>query len=60
MTNIYLDIYNLISNHIFGGVVNVGSNQELITILLSSFACIFLFALPFLVVWKIISLIGRW
>lgn len=55
--NIYQDVYNIITTYLFGGSVPVGSNQELITIALSSIATIFVFALPFVVVLKLIKLI---
>lgn len=56
MIDIYANIYDLITTYIFGGVLD-SSNEELITICLSSIACIFVFALPFLVIWKVIKLI---
>lgn len=58
MINIYQTIYNLINTYIFGNIELVsGSNEELITMLLSSFATILLFALPFVAVYKIIKMI---
>ena len=55
--NIYQTFYDLIVNHIFGGSVVVGSHQELVCILVSTIACIFIIAIPFLVVWKVIKII---
>ena len=55
--NIYQDVYNIITTYLFGGNVAIGSNQELITIALASIATIFVFALPFVVVLKLIKLI---
>lgn len=55
--NIYQDVYNIITTYLFGGNVVIGSNQELITIALSSIATIFVFSLPFVVVLKLIKLI---
>lgn len=57
MTNIYQTIYDLVATYIFGGSVDVGTNQELVTMLLATCACIFVFALPFVVVWKVMKLI---
>lgn len=53
--SIYQTIYDLIETYIFTSV-EVGTYQELICIALSSCACIFLIALPFLIVWRIIRL----
>ena len=58
MVNIYGDIYSLIVQYLFGGV-ELSSEMELITIFLSSVATIFVFAIPFIVVWKVIQLIVR-
>lgn len=55
--SIYQEIYNLINTYIFGGLITAGSHQELVAILLSSAACIFIFALPFTIVLKIIKMI---
>lgn len=55
--NIYETCYNLINQYIFGSSLVSGSHEDLIAILLSSIATIFLFSLPFLIVWKVIKLI---
>lgn len=57
MVNIYDAIFNLIQAYLFGGSLLEGSPQELITVLLSSFATIFIFSIPFFVVKKVIELI---
>lgn len=55
----YQSIYNLIINAIFEGVVITGW-IELVVTTLSTIACLFAFAVPFIVVWKVIKLIvGR-
>lgn len=54
--SIYEQIYNLIQNYIYGNIVVVGSYQELVLVLLSTIACIFLMALPFIVVYRIIRM----
>lgn len=56
MVNIYQNCYELIHNYIFGGAT-LTSNTELITIALASAASIFCFAVPFMVVWKVIKMI---
>ena len=53
--NIYQDCLDLIQTYIFGGVAFT-PNTELVAIFLASSACIFLFSLPFLLVWKIIKM----
>ena len=57
--SIYQSLYDLIQTYIFGGVAVLGSNQELICMLIASFGSIFLVAIPFAVVWKLILLITR-
>lgn len=54
--NIYQDCFDLIHQYIFGGA-ELTANMDLICVALSSFACIFVFSLPFLIVWKVIKLI---
>lgn len=59
MVNIYGELYELLSQYLFGGG-ELSSNQELINIFLTSVGTIFVFALPFVIVWKVISLVcGR-
>lgn len=57
--SIYQSLYDLIQTYIFGGVAELGSNQELICMLIASVGSIFLVAIPFAVVWKLILLITR-
>lgn len=54
--NIYQDIFDLIQQYIYGGV-ELTANMELVAITLATAACVFVFALPFLVVWKVIRMI---
>lgn len=53
---IYQTIYDLIVTYIFGSVTP-GTYQDLVTIFLSSCAVLFVFSLPFIVVWRIIKLL---
>lgn len=55
---IYQSIYNIIEQYIFGAVQS-GSHEELVTILMSTFACILCFALPFVLVLLFIKFITR-
>lgn len=57
--NIYQSIYELLNTYIFGGSVLQGSYQELVCIAVATCACIFVFAIPFLVAWSVIKLIAR-
>lgn len=54
--SIYQNIYDLIIQYIYGGGV-LTADMELVTVTLATMACVFVFALPFLVVWKVIRLI---
>ena len=55
--NIYQTCYDLINQYIFNMTLQSGTHQDLIAVMLSTIATVFLFALPFLVVWKVIKLI---
>lgn len=54
--SIYQNIYDLIVEYIYGGLV-LTADMELVTVTLATMACIFVFALPFLVVWKVVKMI---
>ena len=54
--NIYSSCFELIHQYIYGGV-SLSSDMNLVCTLLATFACIFVFAFPFLVVFKIIKLV---
>ena len=56
-TSIYQTCYDLVQTYIFGSV-QVGSYQELVCIIISAAACIFVFSLPFLIVWRFLKLLG--
>lgn len=57
--NIYNDIYSIIQQFIFGGA-ELSANMDLVAVTLATIGCIFVFAVPFIVVWKVIELImGR-
>lgn len=55
--SIYQSIYDLINTYVYGGLIEVGSYQELVAILFSTGACLFMMSLPFLVVWRVIKMI---
>lgn len=57
---IYEEIYNLIQTYCFGSTLQVGSNAELVCMLCATMGTIFVIALPFVIVLKVIKLImGR-
>lgn len=54
--NIYQDIYDIIQTYLFGGV-ELSANMDLVAITLATIGTVFVFSLPFLVVWKILKII---
>lgn len=56
MTNIYQNLYDMINEFIFGKTIEVGSYQDLVTIILSTIFCLALVYLPF---WFIFRLLGK-
>lgn len=57
--SIFDSIYSLIETYIFGSVV-AGSYYELVCILVSTCACLFVMSIPFIIVWRVIKvLLGR-
>lgn len=56
MVNIYQNLYDIIVQYLFGNA-ELTSNMELITIALASIGAIFVFMIPFAVVWKVFKLI---
>lgn len=55
MNGIYNEIYNLISNLLFAG--SLDPYEDLICIIVSSCAVLFLISIPFILVFKIIKLL---
>lgn len=53
---IYYDCFDLVSNYIYGGVVDA-PEVKLVCTLLASFLSILVIALPFVIVWLVIKLI---
>lgn len=54
--SIYQSIFDLIHTYVYGGVT-LTSDMSLVCTLVSTCACLFCVALPFLIVWKVIKLI---
>ena len=55
MNGIYNEIYNLISNLLFAG--SLDPYEDLICILVSSFAVLFMISIPFILVFKVIKML---
>lgn len=55
--SIYANLLELVNTYIYGGSVVPGSFEELVAITLATAGVIFVFALPFTVVLKLISMI---
>ena len=56
---IYLALYELIQNVFYGSATLTGW-QEMVLTVLATIGCLFVFAVPFIVVWKVICIIvGR-
>lgn len=57
--SIYQSLFDLIQTYIYGGVA-LTADMNLVCTLISSIGCIFLVALPFVIVYKVISfIVGR-
>ena len=52
--NPYQTCYDLFNTYVYGGTVVEGTYEDLVCIQVSTLACLFLFALPFLVVFWVI------
>lgn len=50
--SIYQNIYDLIVTYVYGGVT-LSASMELVTVTLATIGCVFVFALPFVLVWKV-------
>lgn len=55
--NIYQTFYDLLQTYVFGGEILAGSIPDLVSTLLSTGATLFVIAIPFVVVLKVINLI---
>lgn len=54
--SIYQSIYNIINQYIFNNAIITNSIQDLAVTLVSLTACLFLIAVPFILVWRLIKL----
>lgn len=55
--SMYQSCFDLIHTHIYGGVT-LTSDMNLVCTLVATAACIFCFAIPFLIVYKVLCFIG--
>lgn len=57
---IYLALYELIQNAFYGAASTLTGWQEMVLTVLATIGCLFVFAVPFIIVWKVICIIvGR-
>lgn len=54
---IYQELYNLIAQFIYGSGTQLTEHMDLTTTLLATAGSVFIIALPFLIVWRVIRLI---
>lgn len=54
---VYTSLYELIETYVFGNAAAVGSNAELVCMLVATIGSLFVIAVPFMVVWKVIKMI---
>ena len=57
MINLFQTCYDLVATYIYGGTVEAGSHMDLVCTMVSTCANLFLVALPFLLVWKVIRML---
>lgn len=55
--NIYENCYNLINQYIYGNSIVEGSWEELTAVMLSTIGVLFVFSIPFIIVYKTICII---
>lgn len=51
----YQGLYDIIMNHVYGGVPVITSDMELVATLVATFGSLFLVSLPFLLLWKVVK-----
>lgn len=56
--SIYDSIYDLLNQYIFGGNIIPSSIQDSSCSLVSTALCLFVVAIPFIMVWRLIKLLG--
>lgn len=56
-SSIYQTCYDLVVTYMYGAVES-GSYHELVAILFSTAATLFVMCMPFLVVWRILKMLG--
>ena len=55
--SLYFDLYELLAMYLVGGPPQIGTYEDLMCTLLAGTGSIFLVAIPFMVVWKVIKVI---
>lgn len=54
----YFDLYNLLQQYIYGLDVQLTSYMDLTLTILATIGVLFVISLPFLVVWRVIRMLG--
>lgn len=54
--NLYQDLFELIQTYLFGGV-ELSAHQDLVAVTLATIGVLFVFSIPFVVIWRVIKLI---
>lgn len=54
----YQSIYELIMQHVYDGVPVVTGDMTLTATVIATCACVFLVALPFVLVWRFVRMFG--
>lgn len=56
--NIYQSLYDLVNQYIYGNAVEAGTYMELVCIIVATAGCLFVMALPFILVYRIIKFLS--
>lgn len=59
MVNLFQTLYDLLNTYIFGGLAESGNYYDLICILVSTIGNLFLIALPFICIFKVVRMVVK-
>ena len=54
--NVYQTCYDLVNQFLYGGQIIAGSYMELVAIIVATAATLFVFAIPFIIVYRFIKI----
>lgn len=60
MTGIYYTLYDIVVSTLYGSSAVLTGWQEMVATFLGSVGAVFVFVIPFAVVWKVIEVIFNW